>query len=153
MAEPQWLNEREMRTWESFLAANALVSRQVEQHLKAEGLSHTQYEVLVRLSAASGGAVRMTELADALYTSKSGLNYQIAQLEKAGLVRREACPTDIRGVLAVITETGQHRLTEVAPGHVATVRKALIDVLTPAQQEAIANGLGTVARNLTAESD
>lgn len=142
-----------MRTWESFLAANALVSRQVEQHLKAEGLSHTQYEVLVRLSAASGGAVRMTELADALYTSKSGLNYQIAQLEKAGLVRREACPTDIRGVLAVITETGQHRLTEVAPGHVATVRKALIDVLTPAQQEAIANGLGTVARNLTAESD
>lgn len=152
MSDPQWLNEREMRAWEGFLAAGALVSRQVEQHLKTEGLSHTQYEVLVRLSATPGGAVRMTELAEALYTSKSGLNYQIAQLEKAGLVRREACPGDIRGVLAVITEAGRQRLAQVAPAHVATVRRALIDVLTPAQQEAIGDGLGAVARHLGAES-
>ncbi|MFX0578205.1 MarR family winged helix-turn-helix transcriptional regulator [Nocardia nepalensis] len=148
MADARWLNEQEMRTWQGFLAAGALVGRQVEQQLKQEGLSHTQYEVLVRLAATPEGQLRMTELADALYTSKSGLNYQITQLEKSGLVRREACPTDIRGVTAVLTADGRHRLEEIAPGHVETVRRVLIDVLTPEQQQAIAAGLGEVARRL-----
>ncbi|MFB8002627.1 MarR family winged helix-turn-helix transcriptional regulator [Nocardia sp. NPDC056000] len=148
MHDPQWLNDREMRTWQSFLAAGALVGREVERHLKQEGFSHTQYEVLVRLAEAPGGAVRMTELADALYTSKSGLNYQVTLLEKAGLVRRENCPTDVRGVLAVLTDAGRERLAEIAPGHVDTVRRALIDVLTPAQQRAIADGLGEVGNRL-----
>ncbi|WP_433734213.1 MarR family winged helix-turn-helix transcriptional regulator [Nocardia sp. CA-129566] len=148
MGDTKWLNEREMRTWQGFLAAGALVGRQVEQHLKQEGLSHTQYEVLVRLAAAPDGQLRMTELADALYTSKSGLNYQVTQLEKFGLVRREACPTDIRGVTAVLTTEGRHRLEQIAPGHVETVRRVLIDVLSPQQQEAIATGLGEVVRRL-----
>ncbi|MFI6362318.1 MarR family winged helix-turn-helix transcriptional regulator [Nocardia sp. NPDC050630] len=149
VTDAKWLNEREMRTWQGFLAAGALVGRQVEQHLKQEGLSHTQYEVLVRLAAAPEGQLRMTELADALYTSKSGLNYQVTQMEKAGLVRREACPTDVRGVIANLTAAGRDRLEQIAPGHVETVRGVLIDVLTPEQQEAIAAGLGEVARRLS----
>ncbi|MEU7768313.1 MarR family transcriptional regulator [Nocardia sp. NPDC049190] len=119
-------------------------------HLKQEGLSHTQYEVLVRLADAPQGRLRMAELADALYTSKSGLSYQVTQLEKAGLLLREACPTDEREVVAVLTEAGRERLALVAPGHVATVRRTLIDVLTPAQQAAVAAGLGEVGRRLAA---
>ncbi|MFI7670171.1 MarR family winged helix-turn-helix transcriptional regulator [Nocardia sp. NPDC049526] len=148
VADAKWLNEREMRAWQGFLAAGALVGRQVEQHLKQEGLSHTQYEVLVRLAAAPKGQLRMTELADALYTSKSGLNYQVTQMEKTGLVRREACPTDVRGVIANLTAAGRDLLEQIAPGHVETVRRVLIDVLTPEQQQAIAIGLGEVARRL-----
>ncbi|RJO75345.1 MarR family transcriptional regulator [Nocardia panacis] len=137
-----------MRMWHAFLAAGALVGREIDQQLKGEGLSHTQYEVLVRLADSVAGRLRMSELADALYTSKSGLSYQVTQLEKAGLVRRETCPTDVRGIVAVLTEQGRTRLREVAPGHVATVRRALIDVLTPAQSRAIAEGLGEVGRRL-----
>ncbi|MGW4247520.1 MarR family winged helix-turn-helix transcriptional regulator [Nocardia sp. NPDC004722] len=148
MTDPRWLDDDESKAWTSFLAASALVMREVEQHLKQEGLSHTQYEVLVRLTGAPDGSVRMTDLADSLYTSKSGLTYQITQLEKAGLVRRESCPTDVRGVLAVVTESGRQRLAEVAPGHVATVRHALIDVLTPAQRDRMAEGLSVVADRL-----
>ncbi|MGO4613550.1 MarR family winged helix-turn-helix transcriptional regulator [Nocardia sp. 2YAB30] len=147
--DPQWLNAREMEVWQNFLAAGALVAREVERHLKQEGLSHTQYEVLVRLADAPEGSLRMTELADALYTSKSGLSYQVTQLEKAGLLVREACPTDVRGVIAVLTDAGRDRLAQIAPGHVATVRRVLVDVLTPAQQAAIADGLGEVGRRLT----
>ncbi|WP_067835343.1 MarR family winged helix-turn-helix transcriptional regulator [Nocardia lijiangensis] len=150
MDEPNWLDDGEMRAWHGFLAAGALVNREIEQHLKREGLSHTQYETLVRLAAAPDGELRMTDLADALFTSKSGLTYQVAQLEKAGFVRRAAAPCDERGVVAVLTAAGRHRLEQVAPGHVATVRRALLDVLTPAQQRAIAEGLGAVAQRLTA---
>jgi DNA-binding MarR family transcriptional regulator len=143
----RWLNEDEMRAWQSFLAAGALVDRRVDQQLKdAVGLSHPQYEILVRLAAAPDGELRMTELADTVLTSKSGLTYQVTQLEKAGLVARRSCPSDVRGVLAVLTEAGRRRLEQAAPGHVALVRELLIDVLTPGQLAVIADALGEVSR-------
>ena len=143
----KWLDEDEMRAWTSFLAAGALVDRLVDAELKeAVGLSHPQYEILVRLAAAPDGELRMTELADTVLTSKSGLTYQVTQLEKAGLVERRSCPSDVRGVLAVLTEAGRHRLEQAAPGHVTLVRELLIDVLTPGQLATLADALGAVSR-------
>ena len=149
MAEPRWLSAEEMRAWQAFLAAGALLDRRLDQQLRQEaGLSHAQYEILVRLAEAPGGELRMTDLAGALYTTKSGLTYQITKLEKAGLVRRSTWPGDVRGVVAILTGAGRDRLTEAAPGHAAAVRELLIDVLTPGQLSAIADGLGAVTRRL-----
>ncbi|MFH7599743.1 MarR family transcriptional regulator [Streptomyces racemochromogenes] len=145
----RWLDEREMRAWRGFLAASALVNRHLDQQLKDDsGLSHPQYEILVRLAAAPGGELRMTELANGLVNSKSGLTYQVTQMEKAGLVRRRSCPSDVRGVFAVLTDAGRARLEAAAPGHVTAVRRALVDVLTPEQLDALADGLGEVSRRL-----
>ncbi|MER7765130.1 MarR family transcriptional regulator [Streptomyces sp. NPDC097619] len=153
MAETRWLDDGEMRAWKAFLAAGALLNRRLDQQLKEDsGLSHAQYEILVRLSAAPDGELRMTELADALINSKSGLTYQVGQLEKAGLVRRRSCPSDVRGVFAVLTDSGRELLEGAAPGHVAAVRAHLVDVLTPEQLTAIADGLGEVTRRLRAGS-
>jgi DNA-binding MarR family transcriptional regulator len=147
MGAVKWLDEDEMRAWHSFLAAGALIDRLVDAQLKdAIGLSHPQYEILVRLADAPDGELRMTELADTLLTSKSGLTYQVTQLEKAGLVERRSCPSDVRGVLAVLTEAGRHRLEQAAPDHVALVRELLIDVLTPGQLANLADALGEVSR-------
>ena len=147
----KWLNEDEMRAWQSFLAAGALIDRRVDQQLKETvGLSHPQYEILVRLAAAPDGELRMTELADTLLTSKSGLTYQVTQLERAGLVTRRSCPSDVRGVFAVLTEAGRRRLEQAAPGHVALVRELLIDVLTPEQLAVLADALGEVSRRAAA---
>lgn len=152
MVEAMWLNEDEMRAWKGFLAAGALVNRRVDQQLRDEaGLSHAQYEVLVRLAGAEGGEMRMTELAAALYTVKSGLTYQITQMEKTGLVRRRSCGSDNRGVYAVLTSAGRSRLAQAALGHVAEVRAVLIDVLSPQQLAHLADGLGEVAGRLAHE--
>ncbi|UQW99867.1 MarR family transcriptional regulator [Streptomyces sp. RerS4] len=149
MADTRWLNDREMRAWAGFLAASSLVNRRVDQQLKDDsGLSHPQYEILVRLSAAPDNELRMTELANGLVNSKSGLTYQVTQMEKAGLVRRRSCPSDVRGVFAVLTDAGRARLEEAAPGHVAVVRQILIDILTPEQLDTLADGLGEVSRRL-----
>jgi DNA-binding MarR family transcriptional regulator len=146
VSETRWLNDSEMRVWQAFLAAGALVGRRVEQQLKDEaGLSHLQYEVLVRLSAAEGGELRMSELADSALTSKSGLTYQIGQLEKAGLVRRRTCEFDVRGVYACLTDAGRAKLAETAPGHVDAVREYLIDVLEAEQLDRLAEVLEKVA--------
>lgn len=146
MDQPRWLDDEEMRAWKALLSGWGLLEREIEQQLKRDcGLSHTQYEVLVRLAAAPEATMRMTELADSLINSKSRLTYQVDQLEKAGLVCRGAVSGDSRGVSATLTDSGRSALEAAAPGHVALVRDLLIDVLTPAQLTAIADGLEAVA--------
>jgi DNA-binding MarR family transcriptional regulator len=151
MGKPTWLDEDEMRAWMAFIAAGPLLDRRLDQQLRADaGISHLQYVILARLAAAPQGALRMTELADALSSTKSGLTYQVTQMEAAGLVCRRSCSSDTRGVLAVITDAGRELLEKAAPGHVAAVRELFIDVLTPGQLAAIADGLGEIARRLGA---
>jgi DNA-binding MarR family transcriptional regulator len=150
MAETRWLDERELAAWEDFLAVCAILNRRVEQQLKEDaGLSHPQYEVLVRLSGSPGGALRMTELAEVALTSKSGLTYQVAQLEKAGLVRREACLSDDRGVVAILTDEGWAKLRKTAPGHATLVRELFRDALTDKQFAGFAEGIDAIRARLT----
>lgn len=152
MADPRWLDDEEMRAWHAFLAASALLDRRLDQQLKDDvGLSHLQYEILVQLSSAEGNALRMTDLAANLLNSKSGLTYQVSQLEKAGLVHRAPCTSDIRGVYAALTDKGKSMLERAAPGHVALVRQLLIDVLTREQLTALADGLGEANRRMLAD--
>ncbi|MFH8793350.1 MarR family winged helix-turn-helix transcriptional regulator [Streptomyces sp. NPDC017941] len=149
MGETKWLSDDEMAAWQAFLTAGALLDRRIEEQLKAEaGLSHLQYEVLVRLSAEEGGELRMSELAGSVVTTKSGLTYQITQLEKAGLVRRRSCAADVRGVYAVLTDEGRARLRRAAPGHLEVVRAHLVDVLDEDQLRSLREGLGEVVRRL-----
>ncbi len=150
--EPRWLDPDEAAAWRGFVTASNLLNRRLERQLKEDsGLSHQQYEILVHLSAAPGDSLRMTELAEKLVTSKSGLTYQVTQLERAGLVARRSCPSDVRGVIAELTDRGREALRQAAPGHVALVRELLIDVLTREQLAVLAEGLGTVSARLRLE--
>jgi DNA-binding MarR family transcriptional regulator len=136
-----------MAAWLAFLEVSHRLDRAIEQQLRQDaGLSHAQYEILSRLESAPGGQLRMSELADVVIVSRSGLTYQVSQLERAGLVRRARCATDERGVLAVLTGAGRAALHRAAPGHVRLVRHYLIDALTPKQRSALAEGL-SVARD------
>lgn len=147
--EPRWLDQDEMAAWRGFVVASNLLNRRLERQLKDDsGLSHQQYEILVHLSAAPGDSLRMTELADKLVTSKSGLTYQVTQLERMGLVGRRSCPSDVRGVIAELTDQGREMIRQAAPGHVALVRELLIDVLTREQLAVLAESLGTVSARL-----
>ncbi len=149
-ASPErWLSPAEMSAWLAFLEVSHLLERAIEQQLRQDaGLSHAQYEILSRLEAAEGGQVRMSDLAEGIVVSRSGLTYQVTQLEKAGLVRREKCPSDDRGVLAVLTSQGRSALARAAPGHLRVVRGNLIDALTPAQLAALADGLAAARDRL-----
>lgn len=151
MGHSRWLNEEEKRAWTAFTTAHALLFRRLEERLKHDfDLSGLQYEILARLSGAPNRELRMAELACALVNSKSGLTYQIGQMEKVGLVHRRSCPSDERAVFAVLTDEGMALLERAAPGHVDLVRELLIDVLTPDQVRALADGLGEASRRMTA---
>jgi DNA-binding MarR family transcriptional regulator len=131
-----------MAAWRAFLSTSHLLERRIEEQLKATaGLTHPQYEILVRLADAPGRQMRMTELARGVVVSKSALTYQIGQLERAGLVERTTCPSDERGVLAVLTEAGVSCLERVAPGHLEVVRAYLIDRLTRGELETMTTAM------------
>jgi DNA-binding MarR family transcriptional regulator len=138
-----------MAAWLAFLEVSHRLDRAIEQQLKRDAdLSHAQYEILSRLESAPGCQLRMGELADVIIVSRSGVTYQVTQLERAGLVRRAKCPSDERGVLAVLTGAGRAALSRAAPGHVQMVRHYLIDALTPAQRTALAKGFAAARDRL-----
>ncbi len=125
-----WLDDREQEVWRRLLAVESRMHDQLDRELtEAHGLSIGDYAVLVNLSEAGGFELRMSDLADRLLLSRSGLTRRVDGLVKAGLVSRRACPSDRRGALAQLTPAGLQRLREAAPTHVAGVRRYLIDAL------------------------
>jgi DNA-binding MarR family transcriptional regulator len=143
------LEPRELRAWMAFLAAGHLVDHEVERQLKRDGgLSHAEFEVLVKLRSADGRRLRMSDLAREVMVSKSRLTYQVTRLERAGLVKRTGCATDRRSVWAELTDDGATALDRVRPGHRRVVRETLIDVLTPEEIDLLGAALGRVADRL-----
>jgi DNA-binding MarR family transcriptional regulator len=148
MAEPRWLNEKEQMAWRAFIAAQRVVNTRIEQQLQRDaGIPHTYYEILVRLSEAPDGRLRMSELAVATQGSRSRLSHAVNRLEQAGWVRREGVESDRRGQVAVMTDLGRQKLVETAPGHVEEVRSTIFDALTEEQIEHLYDICASLARH------
>lgn len=132
--EPRWLDADEQVTWRTYLAASKAIGDAIESQLQRDvNIPHTYYEILVRLSEASGGRLRMSQLADLCLASRSRLSHAVTRLEERGWVTREACPDDGRGMLAGLTDEGAKALRDAAPGHVNAVREQVFDRLSPDQ--------------------
>ncbi|GAA1865439.1 MULTISPECIES: MarR family winged helix-turn-helix transcriptional regulator [Pseudonocardia] len=120
----------ELASWRSFLRAHAGVTRQLETELEGEQqLSLAAYDVLVQLSEAPGHRLRMTELADAVLLSRSGVTRLVDRLERVGLVARAKVADDGRGVTARLTDTGYDRLRTAAVTHLRGVRAHFVERL------------------------
>jgi DNA-binding MarR family transcriptional regulator len=149
VTETRWLNADEQHTWRAYLASHRLLLDAIDAQLRRDsGMPHAYYEILVRLSDAEHRTLRMAELADATRVSASRLSHAIARLEERGWVRRQECPTDRRGQLAVLTDEGFAKLTTAAPGHVEAVRSALFDSLDAEQIRNLGEISEILARHL-----
>jgi DNA-binding MarR family transcriptional regulator len=134
VAKTRWLSASEQRAWRAYLEASTLLFDALDRQLQRDaGIPHAYYEILVRLSETECRSMRMSELADATRSSRSRLSHAVARLEERGWLERVDCATDKRGQVAVLTDDGFAALEEAAPGHVAAVRRHIIDQLTPAQ--------------------
>jgi DNA-binding MarR family transcriptional regulator len=118
------LSRTELDVWRSFLRAHAHITRVLEAELlAAQRLSLASYDVLVQLSSAPGRRLRMTELADAVLLSRSGVTRLVDRLERSGLVARARVDSDGRGVVAVLTQLGYDRLRDATGTHLSGVAR------------------------------
>jgi DNA-binding MarR family transcriptional regulator len=135
-----------LAAWQAFLRAHTLVARALERELMAtQRLPLAEYDVLVQLSEAPEGRLRMAQLADRVLLSRSGLTRLVERLEASGLVRREVCPSDARGAFAVLTKSGSSRLRAAAHDHLRSVRAHFGDVLDSELMEQLRTALEQVA--------
>lgn len=135
--EVRWLTQAEQDAWRAHVRLALLLTRQLDRELQAFDLSVNDYEILVELSEAPGRRLRMTELADATAQSRSRLSHQITRMDARGLVRRDACEGDKRGMFAVLTDKGLEAIEKAAPAHVESVRQHYLDWLTAEQLDVI----------------
>lgn len=137
----KWLTKQQQEYWRSFLSVMHLLPDVFSHDLKEHGLSLSDYEILVRLSEADSKAIRMSELARQTLATRSRLTHQVDRLEDQGLVTRYTCSQDKRGLWAQLTDEGYGLLVTLAPIHVQSVRKNLVDVLSERELEL----LGTIS--------
>ncbi|MGW0394051.1 MarR family winged helix-turn-helix transcriptional regulator [Streptomyces sp. NPDC003042] len=132
--EPRWLTESEQQAWYAWRRMFPLVNAGIARDLSQDSaLSEADYDVLSVLGSTEGHGMRISALAVLMQWSRSRLSHQLTRMEQRGLVRREEVASDARGAEVVLTPSGVDAITAAAPLHVESVRRHLIDVLTPEQ--------------------
>ena len=131
--------------WRAFLFAHAQVRRQLERELQAEqAMGLGEYEVLLLLARAESRRLRMSELAERLVLSRSGVTRLIDRLQAEELVERGSCDTDRRGAWAILTDAGQRRLRDASPTHLRGVGQHFLDRIPADELEAMRRTLERV---------
>ena len=147
--EPRWLSPDEQQAWIGVTAVMWLLPGPLDAQLQRDScLNLFDYFVLSSLSMAEGRQRRMSDLALQSNASPSRVSNVVARLEAQGWVTRHPHEHDRRSTVATLTEAGWEKVVEAAPGHVAAVRRLLIDRLTPAQLEALREVGAVVARDV-----
>ena len=142
MGGTRWLDADQQQAWRTILRHHVLTLDRLDADLQAgHQIDLADYEILVRLSEAAEGRVRMSELARLSLVSRSRLTHRVDRLEAGGWVVRRPCPTDRRGMNAELTIEGRQLLERAAPTHVDGVRRYVIDPLQPSTLRALADDL------------
>lgn len=134
--ETRWLDDEERQTWLRLIAVAELLPSALDTQLRRDaGLTHFEYFVLAMLSEADERTLRMTGLAQRTNATLPRLSHVVRRLEDRGLVERLPCPDDGRATNARLTDEGWRAVEAAAPGHVETVRRLVLDPLSPGQAE------------------
>ena len=131
MQDVPWLSDEEQRLWRSILNAKRAVDRSIDLQLQDSlDISTADFSVLVVLSEAEDNVVRMRTLCESLEWDRSRMSHQITRMERRGLVTKERCACDNRGIDVTLTEHGRTVIEKAAPNHVKLVRHVVFDVLS-----------------------
>jgi DNA-binding MarR family transcriptional regulator len=148
VAEFRWLSDSEQHSWRAILRGTRLLEQALDRALDAVGIQLSEYEIISMLSEAPTRRLRMSELADFVVQSRSRLTHTARRLEARGWVTREPCADDKRGVELVLTPAGMEAVTRISRIHVQSVRDNLVDIMPPAQFQALGDAMAVVRDHL-----
>ena len=132
-----------LESWVSFLRSHAAITRELSAQLQREhGLTLNDYEVLLHLSHAEGGALRRIDLARQVLLTASGITRLLEGLERAGYVCKETCETDARVSYAKLTDKGRAKLRSAAKTHLRGVDELFLSRYSGSELTTLAELLG-----------
>jgi DNA-binding MarR family transcriptional regulator len=132
--------------WREMMRVHVQIHRRVETDMAVHhNLALASFNVLVQLGDSPGGRLRMNDLADRVLLSRSGLTRLIDRMQRDGLVRRESCDSDARGLYAVLTAEGRQRLAEATPTYRESVAERVLHRLDADDLAAFARILDKLA--------
>lgn len=147
------MNPLESRAWLALIGTSELLPSALDAQLQADSaLTHFEFIVLSALTHASGKRMRLTDLAGATNATLPRLSKVVARLETRGLIERTTSAADRRAIDITLTRSGRRMLVLATPGHIALARQLVIDRLTGAQLEALADALEPVVAALDPQS-
>jgi DNA-binding MarR family transcriptional regulator len=136
----------ELIVWRTMLRAEAQISRRLQADLLARhDLALGAYDVLMHLGEAPDGRLRMNDLADRVLLSRSGLTRLVDRMQRDGLVIRQSCASDARGLYAALTADGRARLAEATPTYRSGVRDHVLSRLDEPDLRALGHILDKLA--------
>lgn len=148
MANAKWLTDAEMSAWRGFIRRSADLIDIITKDLEPFGLDGGDYQLLAMLSESPGRKMKMCDLAETLGLSRSGLTRRMEGVLKAKYVSRVSDQNDRRAAFAQLTEKGLTLIKKVAPHHVASVRRHMIDLLSPAEVAAFGSGFAKIGQQI-----
>lgn len=148
----KWLTPAEMAAWRTYIETSGDLLRAIEKDLAPFGLDRGDYQLLAMLSEAPDQRLRMCDLADSLRLTRSGLTRRMDGVLKKKLVTRVQSEQDGRAAYASLTPKGLDLLKQAAPNHLESVRRLMIDLLSPAEIKAIASAFNKISQNLATQN-
>jgi DNA-binding MarR family transcriptional regulator len=139
MEQATLLSRDELGAWRGLLRVHADMTKALDAELmRKHRLPLSSYEVLLFLANSPGGRLRMSELADGVLLSRSGLTRLVDRMERDGLLHRERCEQDQRGWFAEITGEGRELFARARNTHLDGVRERFLGHLTRDEQRTLA---------------
>ena len=136
---PVLLDAEELGAWRGLLRAHSALTKALDAELgRAHGLPLSSYEVLLFLADSPDGQMRMSELADGVLLSRSGLTRLVDRMQREGLLRRERCEDDARGWFAAITPKGRELFIRARKTHLDGVRERFLSHFTREELRSLA---------------
>ena len=153
MAKTRWLDDRRQHAWRSYIHMNHELYALLGALLSESGISATDYSVLVVLSEDLDGLVRARDLGNELGWDRSRLSRHLARMEQRGMVVREECEEDARGLMVRITADGRRAIEAAAPAHVEAVQRHFFDLLSNKEVDTLTAVFDRVRAKLPSETD
>lgn len=144
----KWLDSDEMAAWRSFIETSGDLLRAIERDLQPYDMDRGDYQLLAMLSEAPEQRLRMCDLAETLRLTRGGLTRRMEGVVRKKLVVRVQSTEDRREAFAQLTPKGMQLLRKVAPVHLRSVRRWMIDLMTPAETRAFASAFAKISEGL-----
>jgi DNA-binding MarR family transcriptional regulator len=153
VAQPKWLDDRRQHLWQAYLHVNQHLYALLEQELARDGVSGPDFKVLHPVIEAPDGVLRARELGAEIGWDRSRLSHHLARMEQRGLIIREECAEDGRGLMVRVTNAGRSAMETAAPAHVENTRRYFFDLLSDDELETLTAVFDRLLENLTRQKE